>query len=99
MHLELVRTCTLLEVATNFGKFPITALYRIAADAVVCGPVLVGALFAPTQGLHFQALHLLSFHFLCTLNRWKECSRLQVSPNMGKLAISALRRISDDGVV
>ena len=86
--------CILLEVATNLGKFHISAVCRIAGDGVVCGPVLAGAPFAPTQGLHFEALHLLSFHFICTLHWWKDCTRLQVAPNLGKFHISALCRIA-----
>ena len=38
-----------------FHKFPLTELCVIAADRVVCWTVLVSTLFAPTQGLHFQA--------------------------------------------
>ena len=91
--------CTRLEVAPNLGKFEISALRRIAADGVVCGPILVGAHFAPTQGLHFGALHLLSIHFICTFHWSKHCTRLEVAPNLGKSEISALRRIAADGVV
>ena len=54
----------MVEVTTNVRKFPITALGEIAADGVVCGPVLGGTLLAPTQGLQFQALYPLSFLFI-----------------------------------
>ena len=90
--------CTRLQVATNLSKFSITALCRIAADGVVCGPVLVGASIAPTQGKHFEAPHPLSFQFICTLHCSKHCTRLEVAPNLGKFEISALRRIAADGV-
>ena len=99
MHLALVQTLYRLKVAPNLGKFVISALCRIEADGVVCGPVLVGAPFAPTQGYHFKALHLLSFHFMSTLHWCKHCTRLEVATKLGKFTISALRRIVADGVV
>ena len=88
--LHWCKHCIRIEVAPNLGKFAISALCRIVGDGVVCGPILVGAPFAPTQGLHFEALHLLSFHFICTFYWWKDCTRLQVAPNLGKFHISAL---------
>ena len=97
--LHWCRHYTRLEVAQNFGKFPITALCRFAADGVVCGPVLVGALFAPTQGLHFEALHPLSFRFICTLHWCKHSTWVKVAPKFGKFQITALCRIAADGVV
>ena len=60
--------CTVQEVTTNVRKFPMTALCGITAQGLICRPVLIGSLFAPTQGLHFQALHPLSFLFICTLH-------------------------------
>ena len=91
--------CTRLQVARNICKFQIMALCRIAADRVVCGPVLVGAPFAPTQGVHFEALHPLSFHFIRTLHWRKYSTRLEFAPNLGKFQITALRRIAADRVV
>ena len=99
MHLALVQTLYRLKVAPNLGKFAISALRRIAADGVVCGPVLVGAPFAPTQGLHFEVLRLFSFHFLCTLHWSKHCTRLKAARNLGKFHITAVCRIVGDGVV
>ena len=58
----------MLEVTANVRKFPLTALREIAADGIVCGPVVVGNLFTPTQGLDFQAFHLLSFRFIYALH-------------------------------
>ena len=71
-------------------KFPITALCEIAADGVVCGPVLVGTLLAPTQGLQFQALHPPSFLFICTLHWCKHCTVLEIAANVRKFPMSAL---------
>ena len=68
------KRCTVLEVTANVHKFSITALCEFAADGVVCGPVLVGTLLAPTQGLQFQALHPLTFLFICTLHWCKHCT-------------------------
>ena len=51
----------MLEVALNLHKFPLTALYDAAEDGVVYRPVPVGALSAPTQGLHVQVLLIYSF--------------------------------------
>ena len=62
---------------------------EIAADGVVCGPVLVGTLLAPTQGLQFHALHPLSFLFICTLHWYKHCTVLEVTTDV--------RKISNDG--
>ena len=83
----------LAQIAPNLRKFGITALCRFAKDGVVCRPVLVGAPFAPTQGLQFQALHSLSFRFICTLHWCKHC----VAPNLRKFPISALCRLAAGG--
>ena len=37
-------------------KFPFTELYGVVVHGGICGPVLVGGLSAPTQGLHFFVL-------------------------------------------
>ena len=76
-----------------------TALYGIAALGLICRPVLVGTLFAPTQGLHFQALHSLSFFFICTLHWCKYCTVLEVAPNVRKFLLTALFEIAADGVL
>ena len=63
-NLHWCKHCTLLEVTTNVRKFSMTTLCVIAAQILICRPVLVGTLFATMHGLHFQALHPLSLlHF------------------------------------
>ena len=93
-NLHWCNHCTVLEVTTDERKFPITALCEIAADGVVCGPVLVGTLLAPTQGLQFQALHPLSFLFMCTLHWCKHCTVLEVTTNIRKFPMTALSGIT-----
>ena len=66
--LHLCKHCTVVLVAPNLRKLTITALCVNAAEALVCRSVTVVTHFAPTQGLYFQALHLLNFHFICTLH-------------------------------
>ena len=86
-HLSFLLLCTLrsgkhsigLEVSPNFRKFSFKALCSIRAGGVVCRPILdcaPFAPFAPTQRLHFQALHPLSFLFICTLHWCKHCIEL-----------------------
>ena len=58
--------CTGLEGPPNLRKFSLTALCKFEADGVVSKPVLVGTLFIPIQGLHFQAFHPLIFLFIWT---------------------------------
>ena len=82
--------CTVLEVATNMRKFPMTSQRGIAANGHICRPVLVVALLAPTQGLHFQSLHPLSFLFTCTLHWYKHCTLLEVTTNVRKSPMTAL---------
>ena len=82
--------CTALEVSPNVRKFPMTALFGMGANGVVCGPVLVGTLFAPTQGLHFHALHPFSFLFICTLHWCKHCTVQEVTTNMRKFRMTWL---------
>ena len=91
--------CTGLEVSPSMGKFPFKALCEIAADGVVSKPVLVGMLFAPTQGLLFQTLLLRSFLFICTLHQCKHCTGLEGAPNVRKFPLTALCEIAADGVV
>ena len=54
-------------------------------------------LFAPTKGSHFQALHPLSFLFLCTLHWCKHCTVLEIAANVRKFAITALCGITAQG--
>ena len=72
--LDWCKHFTLLAVAQNFCKFPFTSLCGIGVDEVVCRPVLDRAPFLPTQGLHFQALHYLSFLFICTFPCCYHCT-------------------------
>ena len=51
--LQMQTLSTVLEVAPNLLKFPLTALYGAPLGGVFCIPVPIGALFAPTQGLQF----------------------------------------------
>ena len=88
--LDWCKHCTLLEVTTNVRKFPMTALCVIAAQKLICRPVLVGPLFTTTHGLHFQALHPLSFLIICTLHWCKHCTLLEVTTNVRKFPITAL---------
>ena len=97
--LHLWKHCTWLEVSPNSRKFPFTAQCGIAAGGVVCWPVLDGALFSPTQGLHFQAFHPLRFLFMGTLHLCKHCTGLEVAPNLRKFPFTALYGIAADGVV
>ena len=80
--LHWCKHCTRLEEAQNLRKFPLTALCGIAADGVASRPFLVGTLFTPTKGLYFQALHPLSFLFMCSLHWCKHCTGLEVEPNL-----------------
>ena len=76
--------CTVLKVTTNVRKFSTTVLCRIAAQGLICRPVRVGTLFAPTQGSHFLVLHPLIFLFICTLHWSKYCTVLAVTTNVRK---------------
>ena len=66
--LHWCKRCTGEEVAPNVRKFPLTALCELAVHAVIWRPILVGALFAPTQALHFQAILSRSFLSIFTLH-------------------------------
>ena len=89
----------MLDVESNLRKFSFTALCVITAEGVLCRCVPFGALFAPTQGLRFRALHLLSFHFICTMHWCKHCSGLYLAPNLLKFPFTALCEIFDEVVV
>ena len=97
--LHWCKQCTGLDVAMKLRTFPFTAMYVIAAEGVVCRSVTVGAHFAPTQGLRFQALHLLSFHFTCTLHWCKHCTGLDVALKLRKFPFTALCVIAAKVVV
>ena len=81
--------CTGLDGAPNFLKFQLTALWRVHAE-VLCMPVPDDTPFAPTQGIHFQALLLLSFIFICTLHWCKRYSGLEVAPNFPQISIDGV---------
>ena len=87
MHLALVqplyRAIGNHECAQISNHGPIC---EIAAYGVVCGPILVGTLLAPTQGLQFQALHPLSFLLTCTLHWCKHCTVLEVGTDVHKIS-------------
>ena len=48
--------------------------------------------FAPTQGLHFQALHPLSLLFICTLHWCKHYTRQDVCPEFTQISIHGSMR-------
>ena len=91
----------MLEEAANFRKFRLTALYGVIGDRVVCRAVPVGALFAPTQGLHFQALLPHNFLFICFLHSiWcNHCTVLEEAANLRKFRLTALYGAIGDGIV
>ena len=97
--LHWCKHCTVPEVTRNVRKFTMTALCVIAAQILICRLVLVGTLSATTHGLHFQAPHLLSFIFICTLHWYKHCTVLEETTNVRKFPITALFEIAEDGVV
>ena len=76
------KQCTVLEIAANVRKFPMTALCVITAQILICKPVLVGALFTTTHALLFQSLHPLSFFFICTFHWCKHCTVIEVTTNV-----------------
>ena len=86
-------------VAPNLRNFPLKAPCGDARDGVVRRPVKVGALFAPTQGLHFRTLHPLSFLLICALHWCKHCTGIQVAPNLRAVSLMALCGAAGDGVV
>ena len=57
---------------------------------VLCWPVPVRALFAPTRGLHFQDLYPLTFLFISTLRWCKHCTSLEVASSLRKFPLTAL---------
>ena len=99
MHLALVQTLYCDRGNHESSQISMTALCGITARGLICRPVFVGTLFAPTQGSHFQVLHPLSFIFICTLHWCKHCTVIEVTTNMRKLTITALCEIAEDGVV
>ena len=96
--LHWCKHCTGVDVAPNLRKFPFTAKC-VNAEVVICMSVTVGAHFAPTKGLHFQALQLLDFNFIYTLHWRKHCTGLDVAPNLRKILFTALCAIPTQGVV
>ena len=98
MHLGMVQTLYRTR-GSPFRKFPLTALCRIDAERVVSRPVYDGTPFAPTQGLHFQALLPLSFFFICTMHWCKRCTALEEALNLRKFRLTALYGFDADRVV
>ena len=86
--------CTVLEIAANVRKFPMTALCGNTAQKLIRRSVIVVALLAPTKRLHFQSLHPLSFLFICTLHWCKHCTVLEVAANVRKFPMTALSGIT-----
>ena len=80
-------------------KFPFTALGVVTGEGGVCRSVTVGAHSAPTKGLRFQAPHLLSFLFICTLHLCKRCTGVHVDPNLRKFPFTAVCVIAAEGLV
>ena len=92
--------CTGRQVAPNLRKFPYTALYGAAGIAAVWRPVPVRAPFAPTQGLHFQALLSHRFLFICTLVQCKHCTgdrQLRICANFHSRPYTALQEMKQFG--
>ena len=88
-NLHRYKRCTVLEGAPNLQKFSLTAQCEFEADGVVFRPVLVGTLFAPTQGLPFHVLHRFSFLFMCTLHWCKHCTELEGDPIVRKFSLQS----------
>ena len=63
------------------------ALCRTVEGAVVCRPVHVGALFAPSQDFHIRAPHPLSFLFIWTLHWCNHCTGQQLAPIFTEISI------------
>ena len=63
-NLALVQTLYRSRCSPEFAQISIHGAVRIAAEGVVCRSVTVGAHTALTQGLRFQAFHLLCFLFI-----------------------------------
>ena len=97
--MDWCKHCTGLEVAANFRKFPFTPLYGAVGDGVLWRPVTLGAVFAPTQGLHFRALNSLTFLLICTLPWCKHCTGLEVTANFRKFPLTPLYGVVGDGVL
>ena len=90
MHLAMVQTLHQARGSPEFPQIPLTVLCGIDAERVVSRPVLDSTPFAPTKGLHFQALLPLRFLFICNLHWCNECTGLEVAPNFRKFPLTAL---------
>ena len=99
MHLALVQTLYQCRGSPEFAKISLTAMCVIAVEGVVCSPVLVGALFAPSHGLHFQVHQHLSFLFICTLHWLKHCTGVKPAPNLRKIPLTSMCAIAAERIV
>ena len=100
IHLALAQTLYRVRGISEFTQISThSATCGIAAGGVVCRPIHDDAPFAPTQGLHFQALHPLSFLFICTLHWCKHLTMLKGATNLRKFPFTALCGIGADGEV
>ena len=97
--LRWCKHCTGLEVPASFHKIPLTELYGGVGVGVLCRPVTIGTLIAPTQGLYFWALHILSFFFMCTLRWCNHCTTLDAAAKLCKFPLIALYGAVGDGVL
>ena len=73
-------------------KFPFTELHGVAVHGTFCGPVLVGGLSAPTQGLHFLVLLPLNYLIIFTLFWCNHCTLLEGAPNCAQISIHGRAR-------
>ena len=88
--LHWYKYCTVLVVTTNVRKFPMTTLCGIAAHGHISRPSLSVRFWHRRKGLHFQALHHLSFLLICTLHWCKQCTVLEIAANVRKSPMKAL---------
>ena len=98
-NLHWCKHCTGLEIAPILQKFPPTALCKTASDAVICRPLHVGTLFAPSMDFHIWAPYPLSFLFICTLHWCNHCTGLEVAPILRELPSTTPHRTEEDAVV
>ena len=73
-------------------KFPFTYLYGVTVHGAFCGPILVGRLSAPTQGLNFLGLLPLNYLIIFTLLRCNHCTVLEVAPKCAQISINGTIR-------
>ena len=88
--LHWCKHCTRLEIAPSCANFHWRPYASMQDMEVICRPISIGALFAPSRGLHLLALHPLSFLFMCTLHWCKHCTSLEVAVSLRKFPLTAL---------